>query len=119
MLDYPHGLLHNLSVIVAMTALAIMVYGVILAVAKLIYSETHRGKKGLLCYNEREDLRVNLGSYILLGLEILIVADVIESISNRSYEDLILLGGIVLIRTIMGYFLDKELTSHKTHILKH
>jgi uncharacterized membrane protein len=112
MLDYPHSLLHNLSVIMALIAVAIMVYGVVLAVIKLFYTEI-RGKERLICYNEREDLRVKLGSYILLGLEILIVADVIESISNRTYEDLILLGGIVLIRTLMGYFLDKELASHE------
>ncbi|MDO9592593.1 MAG: DUF1622 domain-containing protein [Erysipelotrichaceae bacterium] len=114
MLEYPHSLLHNLSVIMALTAMVIMVYGVIVAVIKLVYSELRR-KERFICYDDREELRVNLGSYILLALEILIVADVIESISNRTYEDLIILAGIVVIRTMMGYFLDKELASHIKH----
>ena len=115
MIDYPHIILHNLSVIIAITALFIMVWGVVLTFVRLIYSEfKKRGK--MVMHNLREELRIKLGSYILLGLEVLIVADVIESVANPSTEELIMLGGIVLIRTVMGFFLEKELKPHEDHL---
>lgn len=54
-------------------------------------------------------IRSFFGSYILLSLEILIAADIVESIINPSFQDLIVLGSMVLIRTVMAYFLHKEM----------
>ncbi|MEM8811456.1 MAG: DUF1622 domain-containing protein [Pseudomonadota bacterium] len=55
------------------------------------------------------DVRVNLGRLILLGLELLIISDVLHSIASRTLEDLGILGAVVVIRVFMAYFLDKEL----------
>jgi uncharacterized membrane protein len=117
MIDYPHVILHDASVVIAMMAVLIMVWGVLLTCIRLIYSEIHKRGK-MVMHNLREELRIKLGSYILLGLEVLIVADVVESIANPSYEELIILGGIVLIRTVMGFFLEKELQPHEDHLWK-
>lgn len=54
-----------------------------------------------------------LGSYILLSLEVLICADIIETIINPSFKDILLLASIVLIRTIISYFLNKEIEASK------
>ncbi|MBP7952972.1 MAG: DUF1622 domain-containing protein, partial [Enterococcus sp.] len=58
-------------------------------------------------------IRSFLGSYILLSLEILIAADIVESIINPSIQDLIVLASIVVIRTVMAYFLHKEMMDAK------
>lgn len=50
-----------------------------------------------------------LGGYVLLGLEVLIVADIIESIMKPTFEDILKLAAIVTIRTVISYFLNKEL----------
>lgn len=50
-----------------------------------------------------------LGAYILLSLEILIAADIIETIMNPSLEDILILAAVVLIRTVISYFLGKEI----------
>ncbi len=50
-----------------------------------------------------------LGGYVLLGLEILIVADIIESILKPTFEDILKLAAIVAIRTVISYFLNKEI----------
>lgn len=50
-----------------------------------------------------------LGSYVLLSLEILIAADIIESIINPTLNDVLRLGLLVIIRTIISYFLHKEI----------
>ncbi|MEG2602777.1 MAG: DUF1622 domain-containing protein, partial [Carnobacterium sp.] len=58
-------------------------------------------------------IKNHLGSYILFGLEILIAADIIESILNPSFQDLIVLASIVVIRTAISYFLTKEIEAIK------
>lgn len=54
-------------------------------------------------------LRKDFGEYLILGLEFLIAADVIHTMIHRELEQLYILGGIVLIRTVIGYFLKKEI----------
>lgn len=52
-----------------------------------------------------------LGLYILLGLEILICADIIESILNPTLHEILILASIVIIRTVISYYLNKEIKS--------
>ena len=68
-----------------------------------------RIKNQTLSGNDIKAIRCYLGTYLLLGLEIMIVADLIKTVINQTREDLIFLGGIVIIRTILSYFLNKEI----------
>ncbi len=62
---------------------------------------------------DRQDyhrLRSDLGRVILLGLEVLIVADIVRTIIvEPSLESVGALGAIVLIRTILSFSLDIEI----------
>jgi uncharacterized membrane protein len=55
------------------------------------------------------DIRVFLGHYILLGLEFMIVSDIIHSFLQPDLQSLSQLGILVVIRTMIGFFLGKEL----------
>jgi uncharacterized membrane protein len=56
------------------------------------------------------DLRKNLGRVILLGLEVLIIADIIRTIVvDQSVESVIVLGTIVLIRIVLSFSLEVEI----------
>ncbi len=68
-----------------------------------------RVKNKTLNSNDIKVIRCYIGSYLLLGLEIMIVADVIKTVLNQTKDDLIFLGGIVIIRTVLSYFLNKEI----------
>jgi len=57
----------------------------------------------------RHDLRKTVGFYILLGLELLIAADIIETMLEPTLEHLAILGGVVGIRIATSYALGKEL----------
>ncbi|NVP56932.1 DUF1622 domain-containing protein [Mycoplana rhizolycopersici] len=60
-----------------------------------------------------ENYRANLGRGILLGLEILIGADIIATIiSPLTWESVGLLGLIVLIRTFLSFSLEAEIDGH-------
>ncbi len=56
-----------------------------------------------------DSIRYGLGMYLLLGLEFMVAADIIETVFKPSLEHLGVLGGIVIIRTLLNYFLNKEL----------
>jgi len=55
-------------------------------------------------------LRQNLGRCILLGLELLLAADIIRTVAIKpTLESVLVLGGIVLIRTFLSMALEVEL----------
>lgn len=55
-------------------------------------------------------LRSNLGRVILVGLEVLIVADIVRTIIvEASVTSVVVLGVIVLIRTVLSISLDIEI----------
>lgn len=58
-------------------------------------------------------IRVTLGEYLLLALEFFICADVILSVKDPSYEHLVQLGIVVIIRIMIAYFLQRELQNLK------
>ena len=57
--------------------------------------------------------RLDLGRYVLAGLELFIVADLLHSATTLKVEDLIFLGLLVLIRTVISFFLDREIRELK------
>jgi len=57
-----------------------------------------------------EDLRKNLGRVILLGLEVLIIADIIRTIVvEQSVESVAILAIIVVIRVVLSFSLEVEI----------
>ena len=53
--------------------------------------------------------RVELGRYILASLELFIVSDIIHTALSLAFADLLFLGLLVVIRSVISYFLDREL----------
>tara|TARA_B100001179_G_scaffold137737_1_gene99195 strand:+ start:205 stop:576 length:372 start_codon:yes stop_codon:yes gene_type:complete len=53
--------------------------------------------------------RLKLGVYILAALEFLIVADILFTIVNRTLDDVIVLAIVAGVRTLVSYFLGKEI----------
>ncbi len=55
------------------------------------------------------DLRLHLGRYLALGLEFQLGADILGTAIAPTWEAVQLLAAIVVIRTVLNYFLQKEL----------
>ncbi len=56
------------------------------------------------------ELRRNLGRSILLGLEVLIVADIVRTIViDQTFESVTVLGIVVLIRILLSFSLEVEM----------
>jgi uncharacterized membrane protein len=63
------------------------------------------GKNGRI-----DSLRSDLGRSILLGLEFLVAADIIATVAiEPTLDSVIVLGGIVLIRTFLSFSLEVEI----------
>ena len=83
----------------------VLVVGSVLAfarfVAELFRRPSHEAYKGV---------RLGVGRAILLGLEILIIADIVQTITiDPTLESAITLGVIVLVRTFLSFSIEIEL----------
>jgi uncharacterized membrane protein len=83
---------------------AIMVVG---GLAAAVQYTRHLRRGAAAAYTE---LRRNLGRVILLGLEVLIVADIIRTIIvDPTLESVAVLGLIVIIRILLSFSLEVEI----------
>ena len=66
-----------------------------------------RGEGGQAAFTT---LRNTLGAALLLGLEVLVAADLVRTITSKpSLEDAVILGVIVLIRTVLSFSIQVEI----------
>jgi len=61
------------------------------------------------CVFQIRDMRLRLGSYILLALEFMIISDIIHSALKRTLDDFLVLGILVVIRSVLSFFLSLDL----------
>ena len=85
----------------------IVIWGFIVAAIGFIQMKLHPHDFGSFLLQTNK-IRASLGLYILLGLEFMIAADLIHTFIRPTQEDLIVLVTIVIIRTIISYFLSRE-----------
>jgi len=96
--------LEKAGVLISLFAVAVIIAGFVSAAWR--YARRFEEKT-------REDnfnlFKIELGSALLLGLEILVLADVIETITvTPTFASLALLGAIVIVRTVVSWTLTLE-----------
>ena len=94
---------------------AIIIWGFILTVFRLVKIESKRLHQKSV-YRERESVRHQFASYLLLALEFLIAADIIATVIHPTFEEIAILASIVAIRTVISYFLEKEVDKFNSSI---
>lgn len=99
--------------IVEVIALVIAAIAVAVIVIAIVYSFT-RYLIQILKHGRREEdyvlLRVTLAKALMLGLELLVAADIIETVALEStFESVAVLGLLVLIRTFLSWSLTVEI----------
>jgi uncharacterized membrane protein len=60
-------------------------------------------------YLTAEEARIKFGSAVAMALELLLGADVLATAVSPSWDDMGKLAAIATIRTILNYFLEREL----------
>jgi uncharacterized membrane protein len=105
-----HPDIHRL---VELVALALQVFSVVVLAAAVLLSSGWFVVQGLKGHDWRrafDTYRANLGRGILLGLELLVGADIIATVTEPlSFERVGPLAAIVLIRTFLSFALETEI----------
>ena len=95
----------NVSKAVEVVGIGVLIVGGCYALAAFTLKVTRGGST-----DAYEDLRRSLGRSILLGLEILVAADIIRTIAiTPSFTSVGVLGLIVVVRTFLSFSLEAEL----------
>ncbi|MFC7537092.1 DUF1622 domain-containing protein [Sphingomonas sp. GCM10030256] len=101
-----HALIEQLAGLLEIAGVGVILGGVLLATGLFV----HQGTRGIGWTAAYERYRANLGRGILLGLELLVGADIIATITAPlTYQSVGLLGLIVLIRTFLSFSLETEI----------
>ncbi|MWD27595.1 DUF1622 domain-containing protein [Aquicoccus sp. SCR17] len=95
-------------------AILILLIGAIRFILGVFFAEVVRDDASRVNRTNRE--RIRLGRYILAGLELFIVSDVIHTALSLAFADLLFLLTLVIIRSITSWFLDKELEQVKKEL---
>ena len=95
-----------------LAGIAVIVLGTLLALANATFGWTrwrHPGG-GTPADDRIATFRKSLGRTIIIGLELLVAADIIRTVAiSPTLENVLVLGGIVLIRTFLSMSLEVEI----------
>jgi uncharacterized membrane protein len=107
-IDFIKECIKYLPRIIDFMGIIILMIGFVRGSIELFKIEISRLKRKGNQFQVMQVLRCDVGLYILLALDFMIASDIITSIIHTDINDFISLGAIVVLRTIIGYFLGKE-----------
>jgi uncharacterized membrane protein len=92
----------------AIEVLAVVI--IVVAIFSAVFRYSIRGVFRLTDEDRYRDLKIQLGKALLLGLEILVAADVVRTVAlEATLTSVLILGLLVLIRTFLSWALVVEL----------
>jgi uncharacterized membrane protein len=95
-------IIHGIAFFFGAAGALLIIYGGIRAIIDILRHELLRHQKGY------DDIRIQFSSKIISGLEFFIAADIISTLIAPGEQEILMLGALVLIRVILGYFLSRE-----------
>lgn len=94
------------SLIIEVVAVIIIVVAIINALSRYVFRVLLRPTEG----DHYQHLKISLGKALLLGLEILVAADIIRTVAlEATLNSVMVLGVLVLIRTFLSWALVVEI----------
>jgi len=104
---------HRILEWIEYAALAIEILAVVIIVGAIFYAMGHYVFRAAIRPDDEElykQLKVRLGKALLLGLEILVAADIVRTVAlEATLQSVAVLGLLVLIRTFLSWALVVEI----------
>lgn len=98
--------IHEAAVVVEIMAVAIIAIGILVALGRFLQHSVVQRAPG----DHYHTLKVTLAKTLLLGLEILVAADIIVTVAlEATLESVLILGLLVVIRTFLSWSLVVEI----------
>jgi uncharacterized membrane protein len=91
--------------IIEAVAVLVVTYGALDAFARLLVLAL----KPPILFTARKAVWRRFGTWLLLGLEFELAADIVRSVISPTWADLGQLASIAVIRTFLNYFLERDL----------
>jgi len=105
-MDALHNIINTVSYSLNIIGALITIWGILVSLFEFLKKELSDRSKVIQL---NEAIRIKLGSYLVLALEFFIAGDIVKTIITPTWDSLGILGAIVVIRTILSYFLTKDL----------
>jgi len=102
------GYLEKAGLAISLFAVVVIVGGFILASVR--YARRYRAETLEINF---QTFKIDLGNALTLGLEILVLGDVVETITvEPTFQSLGFLGFLVVVRTVVSWTLSLEVEGH-------
>jgi uncharacterized membrane protein len=95
----------TIALLIEACAVVVVSYGAAEAFVRLV----GLGVKPAVVHGVRKEIWRRFGTWLLLGLEFALAADIIASVVSPTWQDIGQLGAIAVIRTFLNYFLEHDL----------
>ena len=94
----------NLIIVVEACGALVLIIGVVRSLVGYV-------RQCIFMHNTRiiQNLRLSLGQSMVLALEFQVAADILKTGLSPRWEDILLLGATIALRTILNYFLEREI----------
>jgi len=89
--------------LISLIGSAVIIWGILLVIKDFLFNLLSDDPQS------KRLMRQKLGSYLILGLEFFIAADIIRTIIRPDWNEIGMLAAIIAIRTVLSYFLGMEL----------
>ena len=66
-------------------------------------------QRGTSLDSTMSEIRITLGRCLALALELALVAEILRTVMVPSWDEIAKLGAIVVLRTVLNYFLEREI----------
>jgi uncharacterized membrane protein len=86
-------------------AVIVVTFGSVEAFLRLVWMVLTPGAS----HGARKAIWRRFGTWLLLGLEFELAADIVASVVSPTWQDIGELGAIAVIRTFLNYFLERDL----------
>lgn len=102
------GFARNVALAIEAVAVLVIAFGAAEAAVRLVGRLFGRAR----VVGQRKDVWLRFATWLILGLEFELAADVVRTVIAPSWEELGQLGAIAVIRTFLNYFLEQDLEKY-------
>ena len=112
-----HAIMEWLAIAIDLTGALIMLWAFVTSIVS-VGGSIFRRDESQSRFHAIQVARCDLGTKLVFALELMIVSDLLQTIISRDLDDLIFLGGLVVIRTAISYFLNREIQEVHAELAK-
>lgn len=109
-----HSIFGWIELIIDLSAALIMVLAFIVALTSYIKNTVLSDQAEQIILLQK--VRCALGVKLVFALELLIISDLLHSIVSRSLDDMLIVGALVVIRTLIAFFLNQEIEQIRSEL---